>query len=233
MEVAIAEAKSAGHLGQNVHGSGFNLDIWVHRGAGAYICVEEAGLIESLEGRRGWPRIKPPFPAVEGAFRKPTVVNNVEMLCCVPHVIERGAGWFKSFGVPKSYGPKLYCISGHVNDQTCVKLPLGVTSRELINVHAGGVRIKAGDGRVEDLDIMLQRANTMGIIPGITICGLADGAACPVRNAITKFRDESEDYITTHRKPSVVATALQEAIAHGRSASRSNTSKLDPTMPLV
>ncbi len=136
---AIAEARAAGHLGKNIYGSGFDLDIWVHRGAGAYICGEETGLIESLEGKRGWPRIKPPFPAIEGAFRKPTVVNNVETLACVPHIVERGATWFKSIGTPKSYGPKLYTVSGHVNKQVCVELPLGVTCRELIDEHAGGV----------------------------------------------------------------------------------------------
>jgi NADH-quinone oxidoreductase subunit F len=120
MERAIAEAREAGHLGKNIYGSGFDLDVWLHRGAGAYICGEETGLIESLEGKRGWPRIKPPFPAIEGAFRKPTVVNNIETLACVPHIIERGADWFKSIGTPKSYGPKLYCVSGHVNKQVCV-----------------------------------------------------------------------------------------------------------------
>ena len=125
--------------GKNIYGSGFDLEVYLHRGAGAYICGEETGLIESLEGKRGWPRIKPPFPAIEGAFRKPTVVNNVETLCCVPHIIERGAAWFKSIGTPKSYGPKLYCVSGHVNKQVCVELPLGVTCRELIDEHAGGV----------------------------------------------------------------------------------------------
>ena len=112
LEAAIAEARAAGHLGKNIYGTGFNLDVWVHRGAGAYICGEETGLIESLEGKRGWPRIKPPFPAIEGAFRKPTVVNNVETLCCVPHIVERGVDWFKSIGTPKSYGPKLYCSRG-------------------------------------------------------------------------------------------------------------------------
>jgi len=112
LEAALEEARAAGHLGKNIYGSGYNLDVWVHRGAGAYICGEETGLIESLEGKRGWPRIKPPFPAIEGAFRKPTVVNNVETLCCVPHILERGANWFKSIGTPKSYGPKLYTISG-------------------------------------------------------------------------------------------------------------------------
>ena len=139
LETAIAEARAAGHLGKNIYGTGFNLDVWVHRGAGAYICGEETGLIESLEGKRGWPRIKPPFPAIEGAFRKPTVVNNVETLCCVPHILERGASWFKSIGVPKSYGPKLYCVSGHVNKQVCVEVPLGITCRALIDEHAGGV----------------------------------------------------------------------------------------------
>src|SRR6185437_7116323 len=139
MEAAIAEARAAGHLGKDIYGSGFDLEVYCHRGAGAYICGEETGLIESLEGKRGWPRIKPPFPAIEGAFRKPTVVNNVETLCCVPHIIERGSEWFKSIGTPKSYGPKLYCISGHVNKQVCVELPLGVTARELIDVHGGGV----------------------------------------------------------------------------------------------
>src|SRR5438105_4999131 len=120
----------------------FHLDVFLHRGAGAYICGEETGLIESLEGKRGWPRIKPPFPAVEGAFRKPTVVNNIETMACVPHIVERGADWFKSIGVPPdpknprdagSYGPKLYCISGHVNRPGCVELPLGVTVRQLVD----------------------------------------------------------------------------------------------------
>ena len=121
---------------------------YLHRGAGAYICGEETGLIESLEGKRAWPRIKPPFPAVEGAFRKPTVVNNIETVACVTHIIDRGADWFKSMGVPPdpknprdagSYGPKLYCISGHVNKPCCVELPLGVTVRELVDKHGGGV----------------------------------------------------------------------------------------------
>src|SRR5690349_23362945 len=145
---ALKEARQNNFLGNNILGSGYNLDIWVHRGAGAYICGEETGLIESLEGKRAWPRIKPPFPAVEGAFRKPTVVNNVETLACVPHIIDRGADWFKSIGVPPdpknprdagSYGPKLYCISGHVNRPGCFELPLCVTSRELIYEHGGGV----------------------------------------------------------------------------------------------
>ena len=316
LETAIAEARAAGHLGKNIYGTGFNLDVWVHRGAGAYICGEETGLIESLEGKRGWPRIKPPFPAIEGAFRKPTVVNNVETLCCVPHILERGASWFKSIGVPKSYGPKLYCVSGHVNKQVCVEVPLGITCRALIDEHAGGVwkgrtakaavpggismgllsadeldtpldfeslrkpgclglgtaavtviddktsivdylyntcrffahescgqctpcregtgwfyktmkRIKAGGGRIEDLDIMLQLANNMGIIPGTTICGLADGAAWPIKNAIAKYRGELEDYIRQHQSDAYKVTPLQEKIAHGLPADG------DTSMPRV
>ncbi len=109
-----------------------SLDIYLHRGAAAYICGEETGLIESLEGKRAWPRIKPPFPAVEGAFRKPTVVNNIETVACVTHIMVRGVEWFKSMGVPPdpnnprdagSYGPKLYCLSGHVNKPGCYEAP--------------------------------------------------------------------------------------------------------------
>ena len=100
MQAAIDEAYAAGYLGKNILGSNYSLDLFIHRGAGAYICGEETGLIESLEGKRAWPRIKPPFPAVEGLFRKPTVVNNVETLACVVHIIDRGVAWFRSLGVP-------------------------------------------------------------------------------------------------------------------------------------
>src|SRR5688572_26855221 len=128
MQHALDECYAAGYLGKNILGSGYSLDIYLHKGAGAYICGEETGLIESLEGKRAWPRIKPPFPAVEGAFRKPTVVNNVETAACVTHIMNRGVEWFKSMGVPPdpnnprdagSYGPKLYCLSGHVNKPGC------------------------------------------------------------------------------------------------------------------
>jgi len=114
LEAAIAEARQAGFLGKNVLGTGFDLDVWVHRGAGAYICGEETGLIESLEGKRGYPRIKPPFPATHGVFGCPTIVNNVETLACVPHIVLRGADWFRAIGPEKSPGPKLFCVSGHV-----------------------------------------------------------------------------------------------------------------------
>ena len=151
---------AAGLLGQEHPRHGLQPRHLLHRGAGAYICGEETGLIESLEGKRAWPRIKPPFPAIEGAFRKPTVVNNVETLACVPHIIDRGVDWFKSIGVPPdpknprdagSYGPKLYCSPATSTSQVCVELPLGVTVRELIDEHGGGVwkgrKAKAVDPR--------------------------------------------------------------------------------------
>jgi NADH-quinone oxidoreductase subunit F len=298
LQQAIDEAYAAGLLGRNILGKDFHLDCYLHRGAGAYICGEETGLIESLEGKRAWPRIKPPFPAIEGAFRKPTVVNNIETLACVTHILDRGAEWFKSMGVPPdpknprdmgSYGPKLYCISGHVNKPGCVELPLGITARELIDRHGGGVwkgrkpkgaipggismgvltekeldtpldfngpakvgclglgtaavtvfdektpivdvlhnccrffahescgqctpcregtgwmlkiteRMRRGQGRVEDLDILAEVGKSIGTMPGTTICGLADGAGWIVKNIISKFRPELEESIRQGRK---------------------------------
>jgi NADH-quinone oxidoreductase subunit F len=297
LQAAVDELYANGLLGKNILGSGFNLDIYLHRGAGAYICGEETGLIESLEGKRAWPRIKPPFPAIEGAFRKPTVVNNIETLACVTHILARGVEWFKSIGVPPdpnnprdagSYGPKLYGLAGHVNKPGLFELPLGVTARELIEVHGGGMadgrqvkavvpggismgfmtaaeldtpldfngpgkvgclglgtaavividdrtsivdvlynccrfmahescgqctpcrqgtswatrileRIRDGKGKLSDLDTLMDIANGIGIIPGTTICGLADGAAWPIKNAIKKFRPELEEYINARR----------------------------------
>ncbi|MGO8750375.1 MAG: NADH-quinone oxidoreductase subunit NuoF [Thermoguttaceae bacterium] len=293
LQAAIDECYAAGFLGKNILGREFSLDIYIHRGAAAYICGEETGLIESLEGKRAWPRIKPPFPAVEGLFRKPTVVNNVETMACVVQILDRGVEWFKSMGVPPSpddprdpgsYGPKLYCISGHVNRPGCYEAPLGLTCRQVIEEFGGGVwkgrrakavvpgglstglltaaeldtrldfndplkagclglgtaglvvldetysmvdflynscrffahescgqctpcregthwalamleRIRCGRGRLKDLDLLLEIADSIGIIPGTTICGLADGAAWPIKNAIRKFRNEFEDYI--------------------------------------
>jgi NADH-quinone oxidoreductase subunit F len=306
LQQAIDELYAAGLLGKNILGKGFDLDVYLHRGAGAYICGEETGLIESLEGKRGWPRIKPPFPAVEGAFRKPTVVNNIETLACVTHIVGRGPDWFKSMGLapdPKnprdagSYGPKLYCISGHVNKPCLVELPLGITLRDLVEKHGGGVwkgrkakgaipggismgimtekefdtpldfngpgkvgclglgtaavtvfdemtsivdvlhnitrffehescgqctpcregtgwmhkivdRMRRGFGRVEDLNILEEVGKNIGIMPGTTICGLADGAGWPVKNAIAKFRPELEEYIKSGKKTQTPAAVL-------------------------
>ena len=147
LEAALAEARSAGHVGRNIHGSGFDLEIVVHRGAGAYICGEETALLESLEGKRGYPRIKPPFPAVVGLYGCPTVINNVETLCCVPPIVERGAEWFAGIGREKNTGPKLYCVSGHVARPGVYEAPLGIGFGELLETHGGGMlngrRLKA------------------------------------------------------------------------------------------
>src|SRR5881628_2695424 len=139
LEEAITQARAKGLLGRNILGTGFDLDVWVHRGAGAYICGEETGLIESLEGKRAYPRIKPPFPAIYGLFGCPTIVNNVETLACVPHIVLRGADWFRSIGPEKSPGPKLFCVSGHVVRPGTYELPMGTPLREIIYTHAGGI----------------------------------------------------------------------------------------------
>ena len=136
---AIQEMKDKGLLGKNILSSGYDLEILVTRGAGAYICGEETALLTSLEGKRGYPKIKPPFPAVEGYLHSPTIVNNVETLCCVPHIISKGTDWFKSIGTEKSSGPKLYCVSGHVRNPGVFELPMGVPLKELIFDHAGGI----------------------------------------------------------------------------------------------
>lgn len=140
LEKAIQEAESEGFLGKNILGSGFDHKIYVYRGAGAYICGEETGLIESLEGKRGWPRIKPPFPAIEGAFGCPTVVNNTETLANIPFIINNGYASFSSIGVERGTGTKVYCLSGHVKKPGLYEFPMGITLRELIYDHAGGMR---------------------------------------------------------------------------------------------
>ncbi len=141
LEAAIAEATRAGLLGSNVLGTGVNIKIHVFRGAGAYICGEETALLESLEGRRPMPRSRPPFPAVEGLYRRPTCVNNVETLANVPHIIKHGQAWYQTIGVPpRNTGPKIFCLSGRVNRPGNYELPLGsVTFRELIEEYGGGV----------------------------------------------------------------------------------------------
>ena len=141
LERALAEARTARYLGHNILGTGTSIHIWVHRGAGAYICGEETALLESLEGKRGLPRVKPPFPATHGLYNKPTVVNNVETLANLPHIINRGAEWFAAIGSPpKSSGTRIFCVSGHVKRPGNFEVPMGITLRELIFEHAGGMR---------------------------------------------------------------------------------------------
>ncbi|MFQ5848675.1 MAG: NADH-quinone oxidoreductase subunit NuoF [Candidatus Methylomirabilales bacterium] len=139
LERALQETYARGFLGKGILGSKYNLDVYVHRGAGAYICGEETGLIESLEGKRGEPRIRPPFPAVKGLYQCPTVVNNVETLCNLPHIVLRGPEWYVHIGTPKSTGTRIFSVSGHVREPGNHELPLSTTLRELIFEHAGGM----------------------------------------------------------------------------------------------
>jgi len=139
VQAAIDEAYAKGFLGRNILGTGFNHDMYVHRGFGAYICGEETALLESLEGLRAQPRKKPPFPALAGLYGKPTVINNVETLACIPAIIERGPKWFASIGPEKSPGPKIYGVSGHVKKPGLYELPMGTTIRDLIFNHCGGM----------------------------------------------------------------------------------------------
>jgi NADH-quinone oxidoreductase subunit F len=136
---AVREAEGAGLLGKNILGSGFDHRIVVHRGAGAYICGEETGLLSSLEGKKGWPKIKPPFPAIKGAFGQPTVVNNVETLCALPPIITRGGEWFAGLGTKSQGGTRMYSVSGHVARPGVYELPVSTTLRQLVYDHAGGI----------------------------------------------------------------------------------------------
>jgi NADH-quinone oxidoreductase subunit F len=280
LERAIREAYDNQVFGQQgIFGSRHKLECYVHRGAGAYICGEETGLLEALEGKRGWPRNKPPFPAIAGAFARPTVINNVETLCCVPPIIEKGPDWFKSMGTKSSPGPKLYGMSGHVNRPGVYEHELGITLDYAINTLGGGMkggaykgcicggismgvlgrdqldikldfddvrfrggclglgtagmivmnehtdmvlalrncvrfyahescgqctpcregsawmrkildRIVDGMGRAQDLEMLMELEKTMGIMPGTTICGLADGTSWATRTFINKYYDE-------------------------------------------
>ncbi len=140
LQAAIDEAYDAGLLGKNAAGSGYDFELYVHRGAGAYICGEETALIESLEGKKGMPRMKPPFPAAVGLYGCPTTVNNVETIAVAPTILRRGASWFAGFGRAKNSGTKIFCLQGHVNKPCNVEEEMSIPLRELIDRHAGGVR---------------------------------------------------------------------------------------------
>ena len=139
LQQAIDEAYAKGFLGKNIQGSGFDHDMYIHRGFGAYICGEETALLESIEGYRAQPRKKPPFPALAGLYGKPTVINNVETLSCIPAIIEKGPEWFSKMGPEKSPGPKIYGVSGHVKKPGLYELPMGTTAKDLIYNHCGGM----------------------------------------------------------------------------------------------
>ncbi|MBM4061435.1 MAG: NADH-quinone oxidoreductase subunit NuoF [Planctomycetes bacterium] len=293
LQAAIDEAREAGLVGRRILGSDFSCEIWMHPGAGAYICGEETGLMESLEGKRGHPRPKPPFPAASGLWRSPTTVNNVETIFNVPFLVLRGADWFKALGTKGSTGNFLCGISGHVERPGVYELPFGVTAREILEQCAGGVwkgrrlkaffpggsstgllpassvdvvmdhdsvkaagsmfgtaamivldetasiaqlmevtlrfydhescgqcsqcregtewlhqifrRIVRGQGRMQDLDLLVSLAN--GMAPAKTICALADAAAIPTLSAVKHFRAELEQCVRLGRDPLATATA--------------------------
>ncbi|HAA91129.1 MAG: NADH-quinone oxidoreductase subunit F [Rhodospirillaceae bacterium] len=140
LEAAVAQAYEAKLLGPDAAGSGWAFDVYVHRGAGAYICGEETALLESLEGKKGQPRLKPPFPAMAGLYGCPTTVNNVETIAVAPTILRRGASWFTSFGRENNHGTKVFCISGHVNQPCNVEESMSIPLKELIEKHAGGIR---------------------------------------------------------------------------------------------
>jgi NADH-quinone oxidoreductase subunit F len=139
LEHCVEQARNAGYVGEGILGSDFNCDVIVHGGAGAYICGEETALIDSLEGYRGQPRLKPPFPAIKGLFGQPTVVNNVETLATLPHIVLNGGAWFAGIGTEKSTGTRLFCCSGHINRPGSYEVELGTPIRELLEVHCGGI----------------------------------------------------------------------------------------------
>ena len=140
LAAAIQEAYDAGLLGKDACGSGYDFELYLHRGAGAYICGEETALIESLEGKKGQPRLKPPFPAMVGLYGRPTTVNNVETIAVAPTILRRGPAWFSALGRPNNTGTKIYCISGHVERPCVVEDEMGIPLRTLIEKHCGGVR---------------------------------------------------------------------------------------------
>lgn len=304
MQRAIDEAYAKGIFGgKGLLGGAcdFKVECYLHRGAGAYICGEETGLLEAVEGKRGWPRIKPPFPAVKGLFGRPTIINNVETLAAAVPIVERGAAWWKAIGVESgvggmpSYGPKLMGVSGHVRRPGVFECGLGIPLRTLVEEYCGGMRngkrfkgaiaggvsmgvlgpdqydaemdfdigrkydvlglgtacptvfdedtdmvavarniarffknescgqctpcregsgwmlklltrIERGDGTTKDLDLLLELAGSMGLTPGTTICGLADGNNWAVRTIVNKFRPEFEARVKPRFVPVGVPT---------------------------
>ncbi len=237
LERAIAEAYEQKILGDSVLGSQFKLDVYVHRGAGAYICGEETGMLESLEGKRGQPRVKPPFPAIVGAFGAPTVINNVETLCCVPHIVTRGAGWFKGIGTDeRNTGPKLYAVSGHVARPGTYELPIGIPFRELLDAAGGmyqGGRLKAfipggasapiltaeEAGIPMDFDSLAKAGSMLGSAAVIVM----DDETCMVRSVarLSKFfNHESCGQCTPCREGTNWMELLLDRLEHGEGSER-------------
>lgn len=233
LERAIHEAAAAGYLGKDILGSGWDFELHVHTSAGRYICGEETGLLGALEGRRGTPRSKPPYPMTAGAWGKPTLVNNVETLCCVPHIVARGATWWRSLGKGKDSGTKIYGASGRVKRPRCVELPLGTTLRELLEEHMGGMqdghRFRAalpggastrflGEAELDvplDYSSLQERKAFLGTGTAVVL----DDRACPVgvaRNLEKFFARESCGWCTPCREGLPWVEDILAGIEEGR-----------------
>jgi NADH-quinone oxidoreductase subunit F len=233
---AVDEAYARGYLGKDILGTGYHLDLLVHRGAGAYICGEETALLESLEGKRGHPRLKPPFPAVVGLYKCPTVINNVETLANVPHIINNGPEWFSSIGSERNTGTRLFGVSGHVVRRGVYEFPMGIPLREIIYEHCGGIR----DGRklkavipggssvpiltADQVDVRMDfdsvaKAGSMLGSAGVVVM---DDSTCMVKavTRITKFyAEESCGQCTQCREGTEWLLQILERIEHGRGRS--------------
>lgn len=232
LEAAIAEAYDKGYLGKDILGSGFTHDMYVHRGFGAYICGEETALLESIEGYRGQPKKKPPFPALSGLYSKPTIINNVETLACVPPIIAKGIEWFKSMGPEKSPGPKIFCVSGHVEKPGLYELPMGTTLREIIFDHCGGIKdgkkfkavipggVSAPLFKEDNLDISMDFDSVMaaGSMLGSGAVIVMDETTCMVKSAYIVnrfFSHESCGKCTPCREGTIWATKVLRRIEYG------------------
>ena len=229
---AVQEAYAAGYLGRNVLGSGFNLDVIVHAGAGAYICGEETALLTSLEGYRGLPRLKPPFPAVEGLYACPTVINNVESIASVPSIVANGADWFAGLGTDKSKGYGIFSLSGHVTMPGQYEAPLGITLAELLSL-AGGVRAghrlkfwTAGGSSVglltdqhQDVPLDFESVASAGSQLGTRSLQIFDETACVVRAVLrwTEFyQHESCGKCTPCREGTFWMVRILDRLEHGK-----------------
>jgi NADH-quinone oxidoreductase subunit F len=233
LEDAIEECYDKGYLGENIDGEGFDLDLYVHPSAGAYICGEETGMIEGLEGKPGQPRLKPPFPAVVGVFGAPTIVNNVETIAAVPFITERGGEWFASMGVEKNGGPKLFGLSGHINNPGVFEAPCGITVRELLEEYGGGMKegselkayIPGGSSCAVltpdtlDAEMSFEGMSEAGSTMGTGCITFMDQNTCMVRVAARLshfYHHESCGQCTPCREGTGWATKVLEAIEAGR-----------------
>ncbi|MER7248605.1 NADH-quinone oxidoreductase subunit NuoF [Kribbella sp. NPDC000426] len=243
LQQAVQEAKDAGFIGQNILGTGYDLDVVVHAGAGAYICGEETALLDSLEGRRGQPRLRPPFPAVAGLYGCPTVINNVESIASVPAIVKNGADWFGSMGTEKSKGMTLYSLSGHVARPGQYEAPMGITLRELIDL-AGGIRAghtlkfwtPGGSSTPlltgEHLDVPLdyEGVGSVGSMLGTKALQIFDDSVCSVRAVLrwTEFyKHESCGKCTPCREGTWWLVQILERLEQGKGTEEDLVTLLD------